>query len=442
MLLCARWFPSVGHSWDRSRSTWQSVQFAQSPSVLLPKLELDSVNGSGLSRVVVTVSSGSGTACGSAVTWIPSESTRVDHRVMPVILCSPELYGGAHFDGSRFWDTGLDPNLVVHISAVTSHGTINVERAIATNAPSCSGSCPLPAPDPFVIPITGGGSASVHLTLSYQGGTESGHGAATWTLGAVGGTVPTDPVPDFPQLDTDQHVTARIQVGTFAQPYPLAAVVTVPIYADRPVDYRIDLQQNGSGTACVRPGGSAVATGHLATFGSIDMPNLCLGTAYIANVTLTDAAGHRSVWGLVIGDPAHFWGNNALVTTPTLTGTLHYQFQPRDGGRMDWANVSVFGQRIDAISAAFNGFCRQDGLYDAQGNVPNFQIGQEVYAEIHFAVSRLPYAQNGACTVRSETTDEIRGDQVVTLDQLLASPDGVVMTDPKWTLKINFAVTR
>ncbi|MEO6116954.1 MAG: hypothetical protein ABIP33_11265 [Pseudolysinimonas sp.] len=444
MLLCARWFPTVGHSWDLARATWQSLQFAQSPSILSPNLNLDSVTGPGLAGMTISVSSGAGTVCGSPVVWDPADPTRVSGRVMAASLCFPELYGGAHFDGSRFWSLALDPNLVVFISARTSHGTINVTRAIDAEARPCTGLCPLPAPAPFVIPITDDGSSSIHLTLSYTGGPENSVGRTTWSMGQVGGAAADATPPDFPQLDTEQAVTARIQTGTLVQPYPLAAVVTVPLTIDRPVDYRIQLVQDGSATACVRPSpyATAIVTGHLAVSATIDIPYMCLGTNYAANVTLTDAAGHRSVWGQTIGDPTHYWGGNSLVQTPTLTGTLHYQFRPRDGGRMDWANVLVANQHIDQISTDFAGYCRGDELYDSQGNVPNVHIGQVIGVDVNYGRSELPYNGAGFCTLASATNDEVVGSQAVTIDQLLASPDGVILTDPKWTLQINIALNR
>jgi len=436
MMLCARWFPQVGHSWDRSRATWQSLQFAESPATLSPNLNLDSITGPGLTGVTVSVSSGAGTSCGNPVTWNPADPERVDSRQMPVSMCFPEIYGGAHADGSRFWDTGLDPNLVVSISGRTSHGTIDVTRAIAAGTPPCSGSCPAPAPAPFVIPI-GDGGANAHLTLSYTGGAINGHASSTWVLGGVDGTLPSNPAPDAPQLDTDQAVTAINQHGVTSG-ITFAAIINVPITADRPVDYSIHLVQQGGFTTCVRPGGVLTVTGHLNSASSISIPNMCLDTRYEVQLTLTDAAGHRSIWGQATGDPAHFWGDHSLVTTPTLTGTLHYDFKPRDGGRMDWAGVTIAGQAIPQISTDFGGFCRQDGLYESQGNVPNFRIGQVIDAEVRYAVSALPYGANGPCTLRSETTDEVRDDQATTIDQLLTSPDGVVLTDPKWTLKLNF----
>jgi len=440
-LLCARWFPA-GHatSWERATPSYESRQSMSSPDKLLPTVTLTALTpASSTQSVDITTGSGGGIACGSNVSWrrAAGSSGGID---IPLLLCSAGTYGGARHDASRYWDLGDDDTVYVRFTVNTAdHQDLVHPDGFFTLDTACAGDCQVPAPRTYTMPLLDGArradDGSVSVTISYTQGNHNG--AASWMTGSVDGVVPAHTVPSAPTLDLDAMARPGPIVGD------LSSSVTIRVASDRPVDYSVLVYGDGAATTCLRSG-TGTATGHLDVPGDVTIGGLCLGTAYGLEITLTDHAGHRSIWGALGRDVDGWWPGNSIFVTPWVTGTVRYDFRAFGPSPSTITGLSVWlnSSAVVANTNPLNGSCHPAGIFNAQGSAPGAQLGQNLTLYVQFTVQPSDSGSAGCHALAHQPTQTANAAVDLQLDQLDGSYDGVVVNSetgtPLWNIHMWF----
>ncbi len=447
-LLCARWFPA-GHatSWERSTPSYESRQSMSSPDKLLPTVTLTALSvASSTDSVDFSTGTGGGIACGGDLSWRRSagDNGGID---LPMALCSANTYGGARHDGSRYWDLGGDDTVYVRFTVNTAaqHDIVHPDGFFHLTT-ACAGDCAVPAPRTYTTSLLDGASratdGSVSVTISYAQGNHNG--AADWVTGSVQGVVPAHPIPSAPTFDTDAVATPGPILGN------LASSVTIHIASDRPVDYAVRAYEEdgytvpGQPATCLRGGASGTVTGHLDAPGDVYLGGLCLGIAYGLEITLTDHDGHRSVWGALGTDPNGWWPGNSGFVTPSVTGTIRYDFRAYGQTPSKITQLSVgFGGEILGGSAPLNNSCNEAGIFNAQGSASGIQLGQHVTLYVRFAVQQSDSGNAGCHPLARGYTEQIAATSIpLQLDQIDGTYDGILVNSatgrPEWSIHMWF----
>ena len=445
-LLCARWFPA-GHatSWERSTPSYESRQSMSSPDKLLPTVTLSALTvADGTDSVDVTTSSGGGIACGADFSW--RRSAGHDGGIsLPVTMCSTTTYGGARHDGSRYWDLGDDDTVYVRFTVNTAdqHDLVHPDGYFRL-ATTCVGECRVPAPQTYVTSLLDGSSratdGSVSVTVSYTEG--NNNGAADWVSGSVQGVVPAHTIPSAPTFDTDAVATPGPILGN------LESSVTIHIASDRPVDYSVRTYEEdgytvpGQPATCLRSGTGTV-TGHLDTAGDVYLGGLCLGIAYGLEITLTDHDGHRSIWGALGTDPNGWWPGNSVFVTPSVTGTIRYDFRAYGPSPSQITQLGVgFGGGILSGSDPLNNTCHPAGLFNAQGSATGIHLGQHVTLYVRFLVQQSDSGNAGCHPLTGFPAQYANVSIPLQLDQIDGTYDGLLVNSatgtPLWSIHMWF----
>jgi len=441
-LLCARWFPA-GHTidWVRSTPSYESRQTMSSPDKLLPTVSLTGLTpASSTDSVDVTTSSGGGIACGADFSWRRSAGS--DGGItLPVAMCSAGSYGGARHDGSRYWDLGDDDTVYVRFTVNSAdHADIVHPDGFFRLDTACTGDCRVPAPRTYITSLLDGPSraddGSVSVTISYTQGNHNG--AASWMTGSVDGVIPAHTAPSAPTLDLDAMARPGPILGD------LASSVTIRIASDRPVDYSVLVYNDDDpATTCLRSGAGTV-TGHLDAPGDVYIGGLCLGLAYGLEVTLTDHDGHRSVWGALGRDVNGWWPGNSIFVTPSLLGTIRYDFRAFGPTPSKITSLSVglsSGTVIDGTNP-LNGSCHPAGIFNAQGSAPGAHLSQYLTLFVRFAVQQSDSGSAGCHVLRDQPEQYVDTSVNLQLDQLLGTGDGVLVSSatgtPLWNIHLWF----
>jgi hypothetical protein len=442
-ILCARWF-AAGHatSWQRTTPLYESRQSMSSPDTLEPTISLTSVApAEGTGSVAISMNTSGGAVCGPNYTWTRTAGSD-GGLPLPVELCSVGSYGGARTDSdrSRFWDLGTDDLMRYQFDISSTNGLSGgtAEGYFQLHVP-CVGECRIPADEHYHLSLLDGGTRAtdghVDLVVHYTQGNHNGAGA--WVVGGVQGLAPRYTPPAAPAFDTDAVATAGPVVGL------LASSVTVRIASDRPVDYSMSAYEiDGSPTTCLRSGAGTV-TGHLDAPGDVFLGGLCLGATYTVEVTLTDHDGHRSVWGSRGTDPNGWWPGNSVVTTPTVTGTLRYDFRAYGPAQSQISQLSVGlgSATVLGSSDPLNNSCHPAGIFNGQGATPHnaAQLGQHITLFVRFGIQQA----DSRCQPLHGSPAEYADVAIpLQLDQLDGSYDGVVVNSatgtPLWSIHLWF----
>jgi|GEM_PF-2728283 len=442
-ILCARWF-AAGHatSWQRTTPLYESRQSMSSPDVLEPTVSLTSVQpDASTGTVAISMHSSGGVECGPNYTW--SRTAGSDGGLtLPVDLCGVGEFGGAResLDQTRFWDLGTDNVMYFQFDISSTNGLSGgtADGYIQLHVP-CVGECRVLADEHYHLSLLDGAtpasSGHIDLTVHYRQGNHNG--AAAWVVGSVQGLAPTYVPPVAPAFDTDAVATPGPVVS------PLASSVTIHIASDRPVDYSVRAYElDGFPTTCLRSG-TGVVSGHLDAPGDVSLGGLCLGVGYGLEITLTDAAGHRSIWGARGADPNGWWPGNSIFTTPTVTGTARYDFRAFGDPRSQISGLSIHldnGTVIDGTNP-LNNSCHPAGIFNAQGSAAHngFHLGQHVTLYVRFQIQ----GADATCHVlRATPTAYVDVSIPLQLDQLDGSYDGVVVNSatgtPLWNIHLWF----
>lgn len=450
-LLCARWFPA-GHatSWERSTPLYESRMSMSSPDKLLPTVSLTAIHpASTTTSVVIKLNTLGGVECGADQTWTRSAGSNGGLPV-PTDLCGVSSYGGgrSNIDRSRFWDLGSDDAMHFEFDLSRAGATdfAHPDGYIHLNTP-CVGECAIPADEHYHLSLMDGANSSddgsVDLLVHYTQGNHNG--AASWVIGSVQGLAPTYTSPVAPAFDTDAVVTpGPVIVGS------LSSTATLHITSDRAVTYSVDVYEidDAQTGTCLRPGAAYPVTGHLDTAGDVQLPNLCLGTDYAAEVTLTDAGGHRSIWGSRGTDPNGWWAPGSIFTTPSYHGTIRYDFRAYGyAGVISGIQVWLGSSLIVGPSGALNNSCRGDGLFNQQTPPASAALAQNIAVEVKYT-TQTRYVSSTAGTTCSPYR---LGDPMAVIDdwrdlqlnQLAGTYDGAVVSSPsgspqRWTLHLWF----
>jgi len=279
------------------------------------------------------------------------------------------------------------------------------------------------------------------VTISYTQGDHNG--AADWVTGSVDGAVPAHSTPSAPTFDTDAVATPGPILGN------LASSVTIRIASDRPVDYSVRAYEEdgyavpGQPATCLRSGTGTV-TGHLDAPGDVYLGGLCLGIAYGLEVTLTDSSGHRSIWGALGTDPNGWWPGNSIFVTPSVTGTIRYDFRAfgPTPSKITGLVVGLSSNTVVDSGNPLNGSCHPAGIFNAQGSALGAHLGQHLTLYVRFTVQQSDSGSAGCHALTGQPAQVADASVDLQLDQLDGSYDGVMVNSatgtPLWNVHLWF----
>lgn len=208
-------------------------------------------------------------------------------------------------------------------------GAVN-NFVIEASATICAdGSCPARSQE-FEVPILGArpGLCSGSCPDQERYGTAvvrvdwpASSGVSWWTFGDVTAGAPEGLEGDIPQM----RLTAQWTTSS-ADPFRGTIDAAFPLVTDRPVTVRVDLTGD-----CVRPGVSMTYVNETMEQWSgpylryVRFEDLCMGTSYVATVTLTDEQGDVSTTTFLRGDSG--WWPHAFLETPAAIADLPVEVQ-------------------------------------------------------------------------------------------------------------------
>ena len=441
-ILCARWFAAgSAHSWQRTTPLYESRQSMSSPDVLEPTVSLTAVDpAAGTGTVAISMNTSGGAICGPNYTWSRTAGS-TGGLTLPVDLCSVGTFGGArsNSDLSRFWDLGTDDTMHYQFDISSTNGLSGgtADGYFQLHVP-CVGECRVPADEPYHLSLLDGDTHAtdghVDLVVHYAQGNHNG--AAAWVVGSVQGLAPSYTPPVAPAFDTDAMATPGPVVSL------LASSVTIRVASDRPVDYSVRAYEEDGLPTCLRSG-TGIATGHLDAPGNVYLGGLCLGASYGLEITLTDHNGHRSIWGALGTDPNGWWPGNSIFTTPTVTGTIRYNFHAFGDpqAKISQLLVGLSGGPVIDSTDPLNNTCHPAGIFNAQGSAAHngVHLGQHVSLYVRFVLQQADpscHVLSGSTYVSTNVTIPLQ------LDQLDGSYDGVVVNSttgsPLWNIHMWF----
>lgn len=361
IVVCARWYDRDAPSWRTDVPTQQLSAVVTSPDTLRPVVRLTGLalaRATSAGSVRISASSPWGLLCPHRVE-VPSfdEDTGA---VLPVdeLLCAPGS------DLTR-WESGSIGNIVITSTISGRDGAVTTSRVLPLGRYNCTGVCALPPTLTYelLLPnVTVGtglcgssfgectpptrevalGTATITVTWE-QGATT---GASDWEVGEPALVIPEDDVPDYPQLNIGNAVTATLD------PNGLYGFLTVPIEVDRQSSYRVTVEGE-----CFLDGVPSAVVGDTVRAGSYfgataRIPGLCGGERYRVTVELTDAAGNRSTYGPT--QPYLFRWDGGWVTFEqarlSFEGTIEINYISRDT-RPWWATGADVTLGDDQVSA-------------------------------------------------------------------------------------------
>lgn len=442
VLVCVRWYAGGdATSWERQQPLFESSTILQAPDRLVPIVTLQSLTGAAegqLDVVGVQVASAEGSACSSPLTI--SVTAR-----LPLPICE-STGGGVRSESDRLWDVGFDGDLVVSLTPrLTTGESAETRFLIPAGDYGCRGECVEPPSSWYVVhldPVRQGtglcgsffGSdctppsrevvaGSAVLSVAWVQGESNGR--ADWNVAPTVDIAPEYVVPPAPVLNTDN-------VWTFSEPDYRRPDVTASLLleVDRPVDYTITF---GPETAIAQRCGSEgvlQVSGRVESSATVQMPGVCLGGTYQAQIELVDDAGNRSVWGVV--DRSWWWGPGAIVEAPVIPARITYDLTAQHVG---FSSIEQLDLRINwvdmGISDTRSGRCTRDGIVFSSGSADvELWSAQTVQLTIHVR-STVGWTES-SCNRFSDLTvgNPVREVTVTVPIADLFRPEGAVITIP------------
>ncbi|MCY7298115.1 MAG: hypothetical protein LH616_02755 [Ilumatobacteraceae bacterium] len=337
IVVCARWYDREAPSWRTDVPIEQLSVIVTSPDTLVPVVRLTGLNlarAVGAGTVHIFASSPFGYSCPDRL-----RLPQIDEdsgTILPVddLLCAP----GSELTG---WESGSIGNIVVTSEITGRDGPVTTSRVLPLGRYNCTGVCVLPPTRSYelLLPtVTVGrglcGSSfgsctpptseialgTATITVMWEQGATTG--ASEWEVGESALVIPEDDVPDYPQLDVNNAVTATLD------PIGISAFLTVPIEVDRQSNYRVTVEGD-----CFIDGPPEPAIGETARsvgefVANVRMNGMCSGQRYRVTVELTDAAGNRSIYGTHQPGPFSWYGASTTVPQGDLAfeGTIDIDY--------------------------------------------------------------------------------------------------------------------
>lgn len=342
VVVCARWFDSAAPSWNTTTPTLQRSAVAQSPDGITPTIILERYN---LARATDTYAVGvqattqAGVECGSS-TSIPNAGSTGPGEVSVSpgrVLCSESTGRPSHFA-----EAGVGGNVVINTSARYSGTTTTASYLLPLARQDCFGTCALPAPSRYRIPLPSG-AGWVDVAVTWSQGRHNGHDS--WVVGAVDPETPGTAASLIPLFDTNVLPAMTLSADGWS------ASASFVIRTDRHVTWQADLVGD-----CF-PAGSVHSTTGQTFRGSdgswtsrLEFSGLCPGIDYATNVTMTDDAGESSTAGIMYHDPGRWWPNGYFATPInhlTITGGATAR---------ETSTIGTLAWKFDRLSISTDGF--------------------------------------------------------------------------------------
>jgi hypothetical protein len=455
-IVCGRWFPAGGAPiWESSQPNFESSAVVQAADRVLPSVTLFDVApfDDAVESMDVRVASAEGIGC-----WAPSWMwTRDRDDSLPVQLCDASAFagGGTTSDGERLWTRGFRGDLVITVTTRLDTGeTSETSYLLPAADDGCRGGCEPPARQWFRVAledVTQGtglcgsffGSDCTPPSREVAAGTatffvdwEQGlsNGRADWNITPTVDRPVDYVIPDVPQVDNDEYWT--FTEPTLSIPWSAASL---QVEVDRPVDYTLRLlggsepatRCDGSGLPMEVSGTSVTASGRDTI--RLQIPGLCLGAQYLAELELVDADGNRTTWGLDRAES--WWGGTALVIAPALRAEVFYEIRAQHVSR---SYLRVFELDFNGSSVGAeetrSGRCLEDGLVSSGGSLERdlYNVNSVTFSILIGEATRWGDAEAWGADCLGVASDETVRTATADVDlRQLFSPEGVVVTVPE-----------
>ena len=361
VLFCARWYSATIHapSWTREQPEFETSTFLGAPDRILPVLTEVSngfIDQRRVSASYLQVATVSGVDCGGGSIYGISDGDGL-RRGGPQVVCDPShlATATAFREGDRFWQQPFNGNLAIKTVYTNGHYQDPQYTVIDAGLQNCFGTCTLPAPSTFVIPVgpayydcshptlgtctpqPGSGLGQYEIDLSWVQGLTNGVGVG-WGTTSVNDVSLDWHQPDLPRMNTDNRLTSAPD-GILN-----SATVSFRLEADRPVHYDATLFNPATnGAPCfVDVNDSAHQSGDLTDPVTLSWPGVCGGQIVAAEIVLTDDATGLTSQYDYRSSPAGSsqWGLHGVVLVPAVAPVnLHVTYEFLTGGLFGWSAV-------------------------------------------------------------------------------------------------------
>lgn len=438
IVVCITWTNPDAPSWNWRTALLQSETVLQTPDRTVARVSVEAVN---LTR---TMAAGSvelrartreGEGCGI---W---SGPSVEGAVVPsadlvdATLCRPNLFGS--------FTRGTRGDIVV-TSAVTQGETETFTSSmLRLNREVCYGSCVLPEPSYYDVSLAtirvGAGlcgssfgscdpptretsAGSARLRVDWEQGNLNGR--SEWFISSSSEGRPDRVVPDLPQMDTFQEITATRTPGFFG--YDLG----FSLNTDRPVTYTATLEGD-----CFLPSTETEKTGSSAGAARITFARTCAGGSYWIDVELVDEAGTRAVWNVNLYPTRWAYG---FITTPGQLTNLSVDYSIDRPGPDILTYLSPFSITV-GTSTVGGAFSRDSSCIVGTRLVRTGQLFNDAYlGELVPITIELRMVQ-GFGTATGDSADctsyDDRGPETLTLSSVVHRSElfgeGVTLTSPE-----------
>lgn len=435
IMVCVRWYAEGRAAWDQDTPSYQDELILAAPAVVSPVVTLEAVSLSrsfAANSIQITGSTEDGIDCGSNWTGPEANGSLFTHVNSYVVCDFGSLLGRQDADGAL--------NVVTHVP--TDHGVAVMSNLLPIQLAPCADGCAARTRT-FDVPL----STFVRPTALCSGDCPTNTGqsigtarvTARWPAQAAGGTpgwyfgehvegVADMTPPDFPRMDD----TVSIALGA-VDTVNRSQSASFHIRTDRPSSYRVDLNSGG----CIRPGGADSYTSSVAaTDATVNLRGLCLGTGYRVTVTLSDAAGHTSVYAL--GSSEHFWLGGQFFTESSASSITAELSVSKAGAPLVYVRtiqLDLDNQR--STIHVIPGYDCYNGAITPSRRAGDFHFSENIPIAVYVAFSLgtdpqvTDIAADGSTQCRPVSLDQTRINftGAVTLDQIAAGAT-VRMTDP------------
>jgi hypothetical protein len=404
----------------------------QAPDAILPQLWFDGFRGSGVdsrdlrvTAVDLSVRTAEGVACGGGHVYSHTPGTTTYSGPDQLLICDVASTGfDTRYYGFEETDFSGDLALTMNVTAAngnTETSTLRLDSGRLLVGPDSCIDCLDNTLDiyPVALPgIRGAVDSAGEMTITVRWHRAGLSGFEDWAVTPVAEDLPAEPAPAAPQLNTDN----RLLIDT-ARSTSTTTTARLDLQSSAPADYTVTLESLDRQPACTTDGSPAIATGHLddTAVHPVYFANLCFGTQYLANVTLTNSNGTTN-WG---ADSHNSDWLGYLLTVRPLSAAVQFTtgVTVPGGQALTDLDFHLDRQELDAANILVNG-CVNASVADS--GVSYQLLGPHPQLHVQYRLRQL--GTTGCTIAAGDTTPPVDAYVDLDLAQILATPGGVHIT--------------
>jgi hypothetical protein len=356
-VVCFRYYRAADGlpSWETDTPERVSRTVVQAPDFVRPRVTVTSTDVPDGTRLKLGSTTRQGVPCGEEYdSTIPGPSSSI-----PFVLCEPARVSQNLITADDIVNFDYTGDIIIN-SRITWPGQDSFVglNELHLGVQGCHITCPTPETQLFAVllgPPFSRESPVAQIRVTWEQGRSNG--ASSWSNSLIETVTPDYVAPELPDFDRNAD-TDNFQINWEAKNVSF----TYELGVDRPVDYTVSLTSESPDfeAACTdSPSPVLTQTGHTDRTATLRFSGLCLGSAYLLDVTLTDAAGHTVRY--TVGHGGVY--THIPVLAPGWDGSLVWEVHTTGPARSQLYNfgVSVGGVRVSRVEQRY---CSENGVID------------------------------------------------------------------------------